>query len=76
MGGTYLLMHISWYNSITLIDLSYASALVTPSPVITAFLSFIILNESVESYHFIGMVIMFIGLYLMIYFKAKTVSNN
>ncbi len=71
MGGTYLLMHISWYTSIKFIDLSYASALVTPSPIITALLSFLILNEPIESYHIIGMIILFVGLYLMIYFKAK-----
>ncbi|WP_371803377.1 DMT family transporter [Candidatus Lokiarchaeum ossiferum] len=71
MGGTYFLMHLSWYNSISLIDLSYASALVTPSPVITALLSFIILGEPIKGYHIIGMAIMLIGLYLMIYIKAK-----
>lgn len=71
MGGTYFLMHLSWYNSISLIDLSYASALVTPSPVITALLSFLILDDSIENYHIIGMIIMIIGLYLMIFFKSK-----
>lgn len=70
MGFTYFLMHFSWYNSIKNISISYASALVTPSPIITAVLASIFLSEKFEYYHLIGLVISLFCLYGLI------LSNN
>ncbi len=66
MGFTYFFMHFSWYSSITSIDLSYASALVTPSPAITTLLTILLKIEDFYYYQLIGMVWAFVGLYALI----------
>jgi len=62
MGFTYFFMHYSWYSSITSIDLSYASALVTPSPAITTLFVFLLKMEDFHYYQLIGMIWAFVGL--------------
>jgi len=66
MGFTYFFMHFSWYSSIIIIDLSYASALVTPSPAITTLIAFLLKMEDFHTYQLIGMIWAFIGLYGLI----------
>jgi len=66
MGFTYFFMHFSWYSSIIIIDLSYASALVTPSPAITTLIAFLLKMEDFHIYQLIGMIWAFIGLYGLI----------
>ncbi|MHA1777083.1 MAG: DMT family transporter [Promethearchaeota archaeon] len=73
MGITYFFMHFSWYNSIKNISISYASALVTPSPIITAVLASLLLGESFEQYHLIGLIISLVCLYGLI---ITNKSNN
>ncbi|MCK5346524.1 MAG: DMT family transporter, partial [Candidatus Heimdallarchaeota archaeon] len=75
MGGTYFFMHISWYNSITYIDLGYASALVTPSPAITTILAVSIGLETLHGYDIIGMAVVFISLFGLIWVN-KTSSDR
>ncbi|MHA1744730.1 MAG: EamA family transporter, partial [Promethearchaeota archaeon] len=67
MGGTYFFMHISWYNSITCIDLGYASALVTPSPAITTILAVSLGLETLQIFDIFGMSIVFISLFGLIW---------
>jgi drug/metabolite transporter (DMT)-like permease len=72
MGFTYFFMHFSWYSSITSIDLSYASALVTPSPAITTLLVFLLKMEEFHYYQLIGMIWAFVGLYALILINKKS----
>ena len=72
MGFTYFFMHFSWYSSITSIDLSYASALVTPSPAITTFFVFLLKMEEFHYYQLIGMIWAFVGLYALILINKKS----
>lgn len=76
MGGTYFFMHISWYNSITYIDLGYASALVTPSPALTTILAVSLGLEFFHRYDLIGMVVMFLGLFGLIWMKNKEMRSQ
>ena len=77
MGFTYFFMHFSWYSSITSIDLSYASALVTPSPAITTLLVFLLKMEEFHYYQLIGMIWAFFGLYALILInKRSTVKKD
>ena len=71
MGFTYFFMHFSWYSSITSIDLSYASALVTPSPAITTMIAILLKLEDIHPYQIIGMIWAFIGLYGLILINNK-----
>jgi len=72
MGFTYFFMHFSWYSSITSIDLSYASALVTPSPAITTLFVFLLKMEDFHYYQLIGMIWAFVGLYALILINKKS----
>lgn len=72
MGFTYFFMHFSWYSSISSIDLSYASALVTPSPAITTLFAFLLKMEDFQYYQLIGMIWAFIGLYALILINKKS----
>ncbi len=71
MGFTYFFMHFSWYSSITSIDLSYASALVTPSPAVTTLLAVLLKQEDLHYYQIIGMVWAFVGLYGLIFINRS-----
>lgn len=75
MGCIYFLMHFSWYSSITIIDLSYASALVTPSPAITTLIAILLKQEKLNLYQVIGMIWVFAGLYGLILI-SKTEKNE
>lgn len=78
MGGTYFLMHFCWYKSITTINLSLASALVIPSPVITTIVAIAMQQEILHGYQIIGMIIMVAGLYALLLEKMKVqpIENN
>ncbi|MHA1647159.1 MAG: DMT family transporter [Promethearchaeota archaeon] len=71
MGTTYFFMHFSWYNSIKKIDFSFASALVTPSPVVTSILAIIFLKDIMHLYQLIGMIWIFLSLYGLILVNKK-----
>ncbi len=71
MGGTYLFMHLSWFSSLSKINLSYASSLVIPSPAITAIISVLLGTEPLLGYQITGMVVMFAGLYTLIVYNSK-----
>jgi drug/metabolite transporter (DMT)-like permease len=71
MGIMYFFMHYGWYKSITTIDLGFASALVIPSPAITVILAIWISKEPLYSYQIIGMLVMFVGLYAMLYIQFR-----
>ena len=71
MGFIYFFMHYSWYNSIQTISIAYASALVTPSPIITALLAWMFLNDDFLLYHFVGLLITIIGLYGIIWINSR-----
>lgn len=71
MGITYFFMHFGWYSAIRHLDLSFTSALVTPSPVLTILFAILFTNESIYLYQIIGMIWVFIGLYILILNKRK-----
>ncbi len=76
MGITYFFMHFGWYTAIGYLDLSFASALVTPSPILTLLFALIFTDESVHPYQIIGMIGIFIGLYLLILNKNKQAKKD
>lgn len=70
-GAVYYLMIFSWYSSIRKIDLSFASALVNPSPIIATFLAIWINGDKIQSFHIIGLTGIMIGLYILIYLRKS-----
>ncbi len=71
MGGTYFVMHIAWYGSIKLINLSFASALCIPSSAFTAIIAYLFFDAEIYNYHIVGSIIMIVGLYFLIYFHNQ-----
>ena len=69
MGVNYTMLHYFWYKSITKIDLAFGTALIIPSPAITAIFGTIFLGEIFQFYHAIGIAGTIIGLYGLLYAK-------
>ena len=63
MGLVYYLELINWFYAVKHVDVSVASSITTPWPVVTMFLAIIFLQESVKSYQIITMVVVFISVY-------------
>ncbi len=75
-GAIYFCMHLGWYRTIQILDLGYASAFVNPSPIITALLALVITKESIEPYHIVGLIVIIVALYMMIYFKSHPLKRK
>ncbi|MFX1499751.1 MAG: DMT family transporter [Promethearchaeota archaeon] len=67
MGLVYYLELINWFYAVKHVDVSVASSIETPNPVITMILAFFILNESIEIYQIVAMIIVFSSLYGLIW---------
>jgi drug/metabolite transporter (DMT)-like permease len=71
MGFVYYLELVNWFYAVKHVDVSVASSITTPTPVITMILAIIFLNESIEMYQLLAMGIVFLSLYGIIYFGKK-----
>lgn len=77
MGVVYYLELVIWFYAIKHVDVSVASSITTPTPIITLILAIIILKESVELYQITAMIVIFICLYGILYFgKQKNLKLN
>jgi drug/metabolite transporter (DMT)-like permease len=63
MGIVYYLELVNWFYAVKHVDVSVASTVTTPNPVITMILALFILKESIELYQIIAMIIVFLSLY-------------
>ncbi|MFX1253166.1 MAG: DMT family transporter [Promethearchaeota archaeon] len=72
MGLVYYLELVNWFYAVKHVDVSVASTITTPTPVITMILAFFILRESIELYQIIAMIIVFISLYGLIWSGKET----
>ena len=66
MGLFYALDLIFWYKSIAKVEISKASVLVAPMPIVTAFFAFLILGEIMTIYHLIGIIIIITSIFLIV----------
>ncbi len=71
MGFVYYLELVNWFYAVKHVDVSVASAITTPSPIITLIFAFFILNENIELYQIIAMLIVFASLYGLIWSGRK-----
>ncbi|MFX0065131.1 MAG: DMT family transporter [Candidatus Hermodarchaeota archaeon] len=67
MGLVYYLELVNWFYAVKHVDVSVASTITTPTPVITMIFAFFILRETIELYQIIAMIIVFISLYGLIW---------
>jgi drug/metabolite transporter (DMT)-like permease len=76
IGIVYYLELVNWFYAVKHVDVSVASSITTPTPVITMILAIIFLNESVEMYQLLAMGIVFLSLYGIIYFGKRKILDN
>lgn len=60
-----------WYKSLSYIEVSTASSIISPSPIITAFLASIFLGEIFTIYHLIGTIIIFLSIIIIVKKKSE-----
>ena len=62
MGAVYYLELLVWFYAVRSIDISLASSITIPAPVVTMILAVVFLGETIAPYQVIGMTFVFIGL--------------
>jgi len=77
MGFVYYLELVNWFYAVKHVDVSVASSITTPTPVLTMVLAIIFLQESIEVYQLLAMGIVIFCLYGIIYSgkKGKTTES-
>jgi len=63
MGFVYYIELINWFYAVRQVDVSVASSITTPWPVVTLFLAVLFLQETVKSYQIITMIVTLISVY-------------
>ncbi len=71
MAITYGLDLICWYTTLKYLEVSKATTIMAPTPVVTAILSTIIIGEIFTVYHLIGTIIMVISIVIIVKEKKK-----
>ena len=75
MGFVYYLELIVWFHAARYIDVSLASSVTVPAPLVTTFLAVLLLGETAETYQLIALAIVFVSLLGLIaagHRKART----
>jgi drug/metabolite transporter (DMT)-like permease len=63
MGLVYYLELVNWFYAVRHVDVSVASSITTPWPVVTVILAIIFLHESIKIHQVVTLVIVFISVY-------------
>ena len=71
MGLVYYLELINWFYAVKYIDVSVASSITTPWPVVTVFLAILFLDEPVKNYQVATLVIVCISVYGILWAGEK-----
>jgi drug/metabolite transporter (DMT)-like permease len=71
MGFVYYLELVNWFYAVKHVDVSVASSITTPTPVLTMVLAILFLSESIEMYQLLAMSIVILSLYGIIYSGKK-----
>jgi drug/metabolite transporter (DMT)-like permease len=71
MVFVYVMLHSFWYRTIKEIDVSLATSIIIPGPVVTVLLTYFFIKQPLYSYHFIGLIGTLIGLYGLLFMKNR-----
>lgn len=71
MGLVYYLELINWFYAVKYIDVSVASSIAAPWPVVTVFLAILFLDESIKNYQAFTLVIVCISVYGILWAGKK-----
>ncbi len=75
MGLVYYLELVNWFYAVKRVDVSVASSITTPWPVVTVILAIIFLHESIEIHQVVTLVIVFISVYGILLSGKKKRDN-
>ena len=75
MGFVYYAELINWFYALKHVDVSVASSITTPTPVVTMVLAILFLHETLELYQLIALIIVCLGLYGLLYYGSKKEKN-
>ncbi|MHA1104904.1 MAG: DMT family transporter [Promethearchaeota archaeon] len=70
MGIDYGLALYAWYKTLTFIEIGKASIVISFTPIISSFFSFILLGETFTIFHLIGMIIVIFSIFMIV--RKKT----
>jgi drug/metabolite transporter (DMT)-like permease len=76
MGLVYYLELVNWFYAVKYVNVSVASTITTPTPVLTMILALIFLNEIILWYQIFGMILVFFALYGLIWFGNRNLEKN
>lgn len=76
MGLVYYLELVNWFYAVKYVNVSVASTITTPTPVLTMILARIFLGEDIMFYQIAGMVVVFIALYGLIWRGNKYLEKK
>lgn len=71
MGLVYYLELINWFYAVKYVDVSVASSITTPWPIVTVFLAILFLNEPIKNYQIATLVIVCISVYGILWAGKK-----
>lgn len=71
MGFAYGFDLFCWYKALSYIEVSTASIIISPSPIITTFFAMIFLGEIFTIYHLIGTIIIFLSIIIIVKKKSE-----
>lgn len=71
MGAVYYLELVNWFYALKHVDVSLASTITTPTPVVTMILAIFLLGDQIYPYQVIAMIIVFISLYGLLWAGEK-----
>ena len=73
---TYAVGHYGWYTSIKNIDLALSSAIQAPQPILTSFLAWVFLDETLKLYHYIGLAVIITAILIILYDKQRLAKRQ
>lgn len=72
MGVIYAIDLLFWYKSLSYIEVSKASVIVSPMPILTAVFAFFILGEIFTIFHLIGTIVIIISIMMIVKEKKRS----
>ena len=76
MGLVYYLELVNWFYAVKHVNVSVASAITTPTPIITMIFALFLLNESIEIYEGIALLIVILSLFGIIWSGRSKIDKN
>ena len=75
MGLVYYLELLNWFYAMKYVNVSVASTITTPTPVLTMILAILFLGEEILVYQIIGMILVFFALFGLIWRGNKNIEK-